>query len=73
MEWQNYQELKLRFGSADKVKNIVFIGAVAQNLSKIAELQGVNTILRYAKEVIDHNHDGLISVPGRIRLLRIIK
>lgn len=41
----------------DKVRNIVLIGAIAQNLSKIAEFQGVNTILRYAKEVLDHNHD----------------
>ena len=45
-----------------KVKNIVLIGVVAQNMSKIAELQAVSIPLLYAKEVLDHTHDGLLSL-----------
>jgi uncharacterized protein len=45
-----------------KVKNIVLIGAVAQNLSKLQEFQGVSLPVLYAKEVLDHNHDGLLSL-----------
>jgi pimeloyl-ACP methyl ester carboxylesterase len=46
----------------DKVQNIVLMGAIAQNLSKIAEYQAVGKPLLYAKEVLDRNHDGLFSL-----------
>ena len=53
---------RVAIDNPDKVKNIVLIGAVAQNMSKIAELQGVSLPLLYAKEVLDHTHDGLLSL-----------
>jgi hypothetical protein len=46
----------------DKVKNIVLMGALAQNFSKIWEFQGVCLPILYAKEVLDHNHNGLLSL-----------
>jgi predicted esterase len=45
-----------------KVDNIVLMGSVAQNMGALFYLQNVETPLRYAKEVLDHNHDGLLSV-----------
>lgn len=45
-----------------KVDNIVLMGAVAQNLREITYFQGVTTPLLYAQQVLDHNHNGLISV-----------
>ncbi len=53
---------RIAIDNPDKVKNIVLMGAVAQNMSKIAELQGVSLPLLYAKEVLDHTHDGLLSL-----------
>ncbi|HSF50143.1 MAG TPA: alpha/beta fold hydrolase [Nitrososphaeraceae archaeon] len=53
---------RVAIDNPDKVKNIVLMGAVAQNLSKIIELQGVTTPVLYAKEVLDHDHDGLFSL-----------
>jgi uncharacterized protein len=53
---------RVAIDNPDKVKNIVLIGAIAQNMSKIAELQGVSIPLLYAKEVLDHTHDGLLSL-----------
>jgi esterase/lipase len=44
-----------------KIKNIILIGAIAQNFKKIAEFQVTVPIL-YAKEVLDHNHKGLLSL-----------
>jgi uncharacterized protein len=45
----------------NKLKNIVLMGAIAQNLKKIAEFQ-VNVPILYAKEILDHNHNGLLSL-----------
>ena len=45
-----------------KVKNIALLGAVAQNLREILYFQIVNKPLLYAETVLDHNHDGLLSV-----------
>ncbi len=53
---------RVAIDNPDKVKNIVLIGVVAQNMSKIAELQAVSIPLLYAKEVLDHTHDGLLSL-----------
>jgi len=46
----------------DKVKNIVLMGAAAQNISEIIDFQMVTLPLLYAKEVLDVNHNGLLSV-----------
>ncbi|HSF52071.1 MAG TPA: alpha/beta fold hydrolase [Nitrososphaeraceae archaeon] len=53
---------RVAIDNPDKVKNIVLMSVLAQNLSKIIELQGVTTPVQYAKEVLDHNHDGLFSL-----------
>ncbi|MGZ5500519.1 MAG: alpha/beta hydrolase family protein [Nitrososphaeraceae archaeon] len=53
---------RVAIDNPDKVKNLVLMGAVAQNFSKIGEFQAVNLPLLYAKEVLDHTHDGLLSL-----------
>jgi uncharacterized protein len=45
----------------DLVDNIVLMGAVAQNYSEIGEFQIVNLPVLYAQQVLDHDHNGLIS------------
>ena len=45
-----------------KVKNIVLFSAVAQNLRDIAYFQYVGLPLLYAEKVLDHNHNGSISI-----------
>ncbi len=44
------------------VDKIVLMGAVAQNFSKIGDSQAVTLPLLYAQQVLDHNHNGLLSV-----------
>lgn len=45
-----------------KVNNIVLMGAVAQTLRELGYFQGVTLPVLYAQQVLDHNHDGLLSV-----------
>src|SRR5215813_6209061 len=45
-----------------KVKNIVLMGTVAQNLRDIVYYQYVNLPLEYARQVLDKNHTGSISI-----------
>ena len=45
-----------------KVKNIVLMGTVAQNLRDIGYPQYVNLPLEYATQVLDKNHTGSISI-----------
>src|SRR5690606_7362745 len=46
-----------------KVKNIVLMGAVAQNLIKdILYYQVVDLRANYAKQVLDINHTGMVSI-----------
>jgi uncharacterized protein len=45
-----------------KIKNIVLMGAVAQNLMEMLYFQDIYLPLLYAESVLDHNHDGLLSV-----------
>jgi uncharacterized protein len=45
-----------------KIKNIVLMGAVAQNLREMLYFQDIYLPLLYAESVLDHNHDGLLSV-----------
>ena len=46
----------------DLVDNIVLMGVVAQNYSEIGEFQIVNLPVLYAQQVLDQDHNGLISV-----------
>jgi hypothetical protein len=45
-----------------KVNNIVLMGAVAQTLRELGYFQGVALPVLYAQQVLDHNHNGLLSV-----------
>ena len=45
-----------------KVKNIILMGTVAQNLRDIVYYQYVNLPSEYATQVLDKNHTGLISI-----------
>ena len=45
-----------------RVPNIVLMGAVAQNLRDLLYLQVVGIPLLYSQKVLDHNHNGLLSV-----------
>ena len=49
-------------GNPGKVNNIVLMGALAQNLRDIGYYQGVTLPLLYAQQVLDHNHNGLLSL-----------
>jgi uncharacterized protein len=55
---------RISIDNPDKVDNIVLMGAIAQNLgiSELGYFQGVTTPLLYAQQVLDHNHNGLLSV-----------
>ena len=53
---------RVSIDNPDKVKNLVLMGAVAQNFSKIREFQVVSLPMLYAKKVLDHTHDGLLSL-----------
>jgi pimeloyl-ACP methyl ester carboxylesterase len=53
---------RVAIDNPSKVKNIVLMGAVAQNMSEILEFQAVSLPLLYAKEVLDKNHNGSLSV-----------
>jgi predicted esterase len=53
---------RVAIDNPDKIKNIVLMGVLAQNLSKIIEFQGITTPVLYTKEVLDHDHDGLFSL-----------
>jgi pimeloyl-ACP methyl ester carboxylesterase len=45
-----------------KVKNIVLMGIVAQNVRELLYFQDVITPVLYAEKVLDHDHNGLLSV-----------
>ena len=53
---------RVAIDNPNKVKNIVLMGTVAENFSKIAFSQFVSAPLSYANRVLDHNHSGLISI-----------
>ncbi len=48
--------------NSTKVKNIVLMSTVAQNLRDIAYFQNVYLPVLYAEKVLDHNHNGSISM-----------
>src|SRR5437763_202841 len=45
-----------------KVKNIVLMGTVAQNLRELLYFQSVSIPLLYAEKVLDHDHSGMLSI-----------
>src|SRR5215216_1705785 len=45
-----------------KVRNIVIMGAAAQNVYELGYFQNVDLKVLYAEKVLDRNHDGLLSV-----------
>lgn len=45
-----------------KVENIVLMGTIAQNLSNIVHFQNVDKPLLLVKQVLDRDHDGILSV-----------
>jgi uncharacterized protein len=53
---------RVAIDNPSKVKNIVLMGALAQNMSEILDFQAVSLPLLYAKEVLDKNHNGSLSV-----------
>lgn len=53
---------RVAIDNPSKVKNIVLMGAIAQNVSEILDFQTVSLPLLYAKEVLDKNHNGSLSV-----------
>lgn len=52
---------RVAMDNPDKVDNLILMGVV-DNQTKIFEYQTIDLPLRYAKEVLDKNHDGTISV-----------
>ena len=53
---------RVAIDNPSKVKNIVLMGALAQNMSEILDFQVVSLPLLYAKEVLEINHNGSLSV-----------
>jgi uncharacterized protein len=53
---------RIAIDNPDKIDNIVLMGALAQNLTDIGYFQAVTNPLNYAQQVLDHNHNGLLSV-----------
>ena len=53
---------RVAIDNPSKVKNIVLMGALAQNMSEILNFQAVSLPLLYAKEVLDINHNGSLSI-----------
>jgi hypothetical protein len=50
-----------------KVDNIVLMGAVAQNTRELLYFQVVTNRVLYAQQVLDHNHNGLVSVQEALK------
>ena len=59
---------RVAIDNTTKVKNVVLMRAVAQNLGEIQYLQVVSIPLHYAEKVLDHNHDGMLSVAEQMRI-----
>jgi uncharacterized protein len=54
--------LRVAVDNPTKVKNIVLISAQAQNIRDAVYFQWVYLPLLYAQNVLDHNHNGSISI-----------
>jgi uncharacterized protein len=53
---------RVAIDNPSKVRNIVLMGALAQNMSDILYFQTVTLPILYAQKVLDKNHNGLLSV-----------
>ena len=53
---------RIAIDNPDKVDNIVLMGSVVQNFTDLTYFQFVTRPVLYAQQVLDHNHNGLISV-----------
>jgi uncharacterized protein len=53
---------RVAIDNSTKVKNIILMGTVAQNLRDIVYYQYVNLPSEYVTQVLDKNHTGLISI-----------
>ena len=53
---------RVAIDNPDKVKNLVLMSAPAQNINEIIEFQMITLPLLYSKQVLDKNHNGLLSV-----------
>ena len=53
---------RIAIDNPTKVKNIILMGTVAQNLRDILRYQMVSIPETYARQVLDKNHTGLISI-----------
>lgn len=53
---------RIAIDNPDKVNNIVLMGTLAQNMSDILHFQTVTLPLQYAKEVLDKNGNGSLSL-----------
>ena len=53
---------RVAIDNPDKVKNIVLMGTLAQNMTNILHFQTVTLPLQYAKEVLDKNGNGSLSL-----------
>jgi uncharacterized protein len=53
---------RVAIDNPSKAKNIVLMGAVAQNMGETLYFQTVNLPILYAQKVLDKNHTGMISI-----------
>ena len=53
---------RVAIDNATKVRNLVLMGAAAQNVYDLGYFQNVDLKVLYAEKVLDRNHDGLLSV-----------
>jgi alpha-beta hydrolase superfamily lysophospholipase len=53
---------RVAIDNLSKVRNIVLMGAFAQNMSELLYFQAVTLPVSYAQKVLDKNHNGLLSV-----------
>ena len=53
---------RVAIDNPSKVRDIVLMGALAQNMSDILYFQTVSLPILYAQKVLDKNHNGLLSV-----------
>jgi pimeloyl-ACP methyl ester carboxylesterase len=53
---------RVAIDNSTKVKNIILIGTVAQNVRDLVHYQAVSVPSEYATQVLDKNHTGLISI-----------
>jgi dienelactone hydrolase len=53
---------RVAIDNTTKVRNLVLIGAAAQNVYELGYFQNVDLKVLYVEKVVDRNHDGLLSV-----------